>query len=352
MFGITNWTGNKAPEIPRVPDEAWIKTKPLTLKNLRGKVVLLDFWEYSCINCVRTLPYLKSWYERYHQYGLEIIGVHTPEFEFGKERANVEQAIKTFGITWPVALDNDYKIWASWKNSVWPREFLVDQEGTVVHDQSGEGGYRETEEAIQKLLRREHPDAKFPEVVGYVRDIDHPSRVCYRTSPELYAGFERGSIGNREGYRQGEVVDYAEPVAELEEDVIYVSGKWRNNLQNLQRAEGASATSGGTGASASNTARKTWLGLKYHAKGVFAVIKPETDQGFKVYVEQDGKPLDKKDSGEDVQLESDGRSYIVVNEARMYRLVNNREFGVHVLKLYPTSDSFGFYTFTFETACQ
>ncbi len=350
MFGITNWTGSAAPEIPELAADAWINSPPLTVKSLRGKVILFDFWEYSCINCVRTLPYLKSWYERYHNYGLEIIGAHTPEFEFGKDKKNVEGAMRKLGVVWPVVLDNDYKIWSAWENSVWPREFLIDQAGIVVHDHSGEGGYQETEETIQKLLRKNNPDAKFPALMELVRDIDNPGRVCFRTSPEVYAGYERGTIGNPEGHKRGEVVEYAEPTTELEEDVLYVAGKWKNNLQSLQRAAGNMANSPTD--TVSHGAPTNWLGLKYHAKGVFAVVKPEEKPGFKVYIEQNSKPLDKKDVGEDIQFDGDGRSYFVVDAARMYRLVNNREFGAHVLKLFPTSDSFGLYTFTFETACQ
>lgn len=341
MFGITNWTGNTAPEFPRSKATSWINSEPLTLKNLRGKVILVDFWEYSCINCVRTLPYLKSWYERYHKYGFEIIGVHTPEFEFGKDRNNVETAMQKLGVVWPVVLDNDYKIWGAWENSVWPREFLLDQEGVVQHDHSGEGGYQETEALIQKLLREKNPEAKFPAVMELVRDIDHPASVCFRTSPELYAGYERGSLGNPEGYVRKKIVEYEAPTGEIKEDVIFVAGKWKNNLQNLQRAAGEVAES-----------TNLWIGLKYHSKGVFAVIKPETDPGFKVYIEQDGKPIDKNDAAEDIQFDTDGRTYFVVDEARMYRLINNQEYGVHMLKMFPTSDSFGLYTFTFETACQ
>jgi thiol-disulfide isomerase/thioredoxin len=330
------WVGRRAPEFARA---TWVTSKPLTLAELKGKIVLVDFWEYSCINCVRTLPYLKKWYERYKQYGFVIIGIHAPEFEFGKNQANVEVAIKKFGITWPVVLDNEYKIWNSWKNSVWPRKFLIDQSGTVVHDHSGEGGYQDTEALIQQLIKKDHPEAQLPALGEFVREIDKPGKACYRTTPELYAGFERGILGNPEGYRQNQVIEYKDPGSNLPQDVLFVSGRWQNNQENMQRAQGE------VGASSA------WLGLTYHAKGVFAVIQPEKESGFRVRIEQDGKPLAKQDAGEDIQFVGD-QSYLVIDHARMYRIVNNKEFGVHVLKLYPESDSFGLYAFTFETACQ
>lgn len=336
MFGISNWTGKAAPEL--VGGE-WINSQPATLASLRGKIVLVDFWEYSCINCIRTLPYLREWYQRYHDLGLEIIGVHVPEFEFGKVRANVELALKQHGITWPVVLDNDYKTWNAYSNNVWPRELLINQEGVVVHDQAGEGGYQDTERLIQELIKKQNPSAQLPEYVEYVRETDQPNRACFRTSPEIYAGYARGQLGNSEGYKRRKVIEYAEPAA-MEEDVLLVSGKWRSAPEFMQRAGGSASRAG-------------WLGLKYHAKGVYAVITPSSPRqaGFKVWVEQDGEPLARGSAGEDVQVTPEG-SYFVVDSARMYRIVNNNEFGVHVLKLYPESDGFEFYTFTFESACQ
>lgn len=338
LFG-TSWLGKPLPELAAHAKEAanWINSPPLTLEGLRGKPVLVDFWEYSCINCLRTLPYLRAWYERYHKFGLEIIGVHVPEFAFGKDTTNLRRAFKELGITWPVVLDNEYQTWKKYDNNVWPREFLLDPQGLVVHDQSGEGNYRETETLIQKLIRKAQPDAKLPALLEPVRSTDRPGSVCYRTTPELYAGYLRGSLGNPEGYTRDKIVTYADPKGELQEDLIYVAGSWKNNAEYMQRA--------------GSPTEKTWLGLQYHAKGVYAVIKPETEAGFRVWIEQDGLPLRKEAAGEDINFEGE-RAYLLIDNARMYRIVNNPEFGVHTLKLRPESDSFGLYAFTFESACQ
>ncbi|HQU09137.1 MAG TPA: thioredoxin family protein, partial [Opitutales bacterium] len=124
--------------------DAWINTQPLTLQDLRGKVVLVDFWTYSCINCIRTLPYLTSWYKKYHTDGLVIVGVHAPEFEFEKKLANVQAAVKQYDIQYPVALDNQLDTWSQFNNRYWPAHYLIDRNGNVVYTHFGEGGYAVT----------------------------------------------------------------------------------------------------------------------------------------------------------------------------------------------------------------
>ncbi len=144
--------GGSAPEFAGIAQ--WLNTPtPLSLQALQGKVVLVDFWTYSCINCVRTLPHLTAWYERYKNDGLVIVGVHTPEFAFEREAQNVRNAIKQFNITYPVAQDNDYQIWQSYQNHYWPAEYLIDAKGHIRRTHFGEGGYDHMEEAIRALLK-------------------------------------------------------------------------------------------------------------------------------------------------------------------------------------------------------
>ena len=145
-----NVTPYQAPEFNSI--KGWINSAPLTIASLRGKVVLVDFWTYSCINCVRTLPYVESWYEKYKSKGLVIIGVHAPEFSFEKVRSNVQAAVKQRGLTYPIALDNDLGTWGAYANEYWPAHYLIDRSGKVVGTHFGEGDYSQTEAAIQKLL--------------------------------------------------------------------------------------------------------------------------------------------------------------------------------------------------------
>jgi cytochrome c biogenesis protein CcdA/thiol-disulfide isomerase/thioredoxin len=163
------------------PGGAWINTKPLTLSQLRGKVVLIDFWTYSCINCLRTLPHLKAWYATYHPKGLEIIGVHTPEFAFEHVTSNVRAAVKRLGIAYPVVQDNGFKTWDNYSNQYWPAEYLIDKQGHVRHTHFGEGEYGTTESLIRRLLGTNGPEAK---------RLADPTPTELMT-PESYLGYAR-----------------------------------------------------------------------------------------------------------------------------------------------------------------
>ncbi len=168
--------GNLAPEL-KVGGQ-WFNSNPLTMKELKGKVVLVDFWTYTCINCIRTLPYLKSWHEKYSDKGLVIIGVHAPEFEFEKDADNVDEAIKDFEITYPIMQDNNFATWKAYKNRYWPAKYLIDQDGNIRYTHFGEGDYDETETAIQELLSLNIP-------------VANPTYRTYGRTPELYFGTTR-----------------------------------------------------------------------------------------------------------------------------------------------------------------
>ena len=188
LAGKSHFQESKLQDYGQAPDfqkiSSWINSKPLTIASLRGKVVLIDFWTYSCVNCIRTLPYLKRWYETYRGDGLVVVGVHTPEFAFEHVRGNVERAVRSFGIDYPVALDNDYGTWSAWGNRYWPAEYYVDRQGHVRYAHFGEGNYSETEKVIRTLLAE--PDLPEP-VSGSIRDRT-PTEAL---TPESYLGSER-----------------------------------------------------------------------------------------------------------------------------------------------------------------
>ena len=174
---------------------AWLNSPPLTTEGLRGKVVLVQFWTYSCINCLRTLPYVTKWHEQYKDKGLVVVGVHTPEFAFEKERANVETAIKRLGIHYPVAQDNQYRTWRAFGNQYWPAAYLIDRSGTIVATQFGEGGYQQMENAIARLVGDRAP-------VAPTRDPD----LSAVATPEMYLGSEKndGAIVETQDAGRGE----------------------------------------------------------------------------------------------------------------------------------------------------
>jgi thiol-disulfide isomerase/thioredoxin len=168
----------------------WLNTpqdKPLTMKGLRGKVVLVDFWTYSCINCQRSLPHVEAWYKRYAAYGLEIVGVHTPEFAFEHVISNVKSQAQALGVKYPIAVDNNYGTWNAYDNEYWPAEYLIDAHGVVRHVDFGEGNYALTETLIRKLLVAAHPGVKLPPPTSV------PNLTPFvETSPESYIGYQYG----------------------------------------------------------------------------------------------------------------------------------------------------------------
>ncbi|HLK55084.1 MAG TPA: redoxin domain-containing protein [Chthonomonadaceae bacterium] len=320
--------------------EDWINSKPLKISDLRGKVVLVDFWEYTCVNCIRTLPYLKEWNKRYAKDGLVIIGIHTPEFEFAKDRKNVAQAVKKLGITWPVLVDSDYKNWQAYNNSYWPRKYFIDASGKIVANHAGEGGYDQSEAIIQELLKQIHPNITFPKPMAPVRDTDKPGAVCYPTTREMYVG-QRGELTSQHGniypYEIGQTVTFKDLGGAYEDGKIYAQGPWKMEAESLRH--GRTTTDIAT----------DYVALRYHALECNAVIKPEGDKPFAVFIFQDGKPLSKTDAGADIQYNDKGQSYIQVDEPRMYRLTKNAKFGSHDLKMATLSPDFGLYSFTFSS---
>ena len=210
------------------PDGDWFNSKPLTLASLRGKVVLVDFWTYSCINCLRTLPHLKAWYAAYHRDGLEIIGVHTPEFAFEHVASNVGAAVKRLGIKYPVVQDNDYGTWDAYGNEYWPADYLIDRQGRIRDYDFGEGNYAETEAAIRTLLGNVH---------GGMTDVPNLTPTDF-TTPESYLGYARlaryvGSLLHR-----NKLASYTFP-ASIPADSLAYSGNWTLQSQRIVAGKNA-----------------------------------------------------------------------------------------------------------------
>jgi thiol-disulfide isomerase/thioredoxin len=219
----------KSPELVGI--SGYLNTEEIKISDLEGKVVLVDFWTYTCINCIRTLPFLTAWDEKYRDNGLVIIGVHTPEFEFEKKYDNVQLAIEKYNIEYPVVQDNDYATWKAFKNRFWPHKYLIDSEGYVIYDHIGEGGYEETELKIQELL------AEIGEDVSDMETEEEGSNLRLKTTPELYAGYNfalnrRQNIGNNGGLQPDETTTYEKP-SEIKKDTIYLEGEWMSNPDDL-----------------------------------------------------------------------------------------------------------------------
>jgi cytochrome c biogenesis protein CcdA/thiol-disulfide isomerase/thioredoxin len=297
--------------------ENWFNTpgdKPLTMKGLRGKVVLIDFWTYSCINCIRTLPYLNAWNKRYAKDGLVIVGVHTPEFPFEREASNVEEAIKTEGIEYPVVQDNENGTWNAYGNLYWPAEYFVDAHGHVRYAHFGEGEYGEKEQVIRELLTEAgHPPGK--ERAGG-HGIAAEATV---STPESYLG-----SGRAENFTNGLITkgthDFT--LSQPGENELSYGGEWEITEQPVTAKKGAK------------------LALNFGARRVYLVLgSPGNPRRVKVLL--DGKPIAAADDGADVH-----NGYVTVTDERLYNLVELPRVEHHVLELVPEEGVQG-YAFTF-----
>jgi cytochrome c biogenesis protein CcdA/thiol-disulfide isomerase/thioredoxin len=219
---------------------AWLNSPPLTSEKLKGHVVLVDFWTYSCINCLRTIPYIRAWADKYKDSGLVVIGVHTPEFAFEKDPDNVRRAVSELGVTWPVALDSDYKVWEAFDNSYWPADYLVDVTGRIRYHQFGEGGYAESERQIQELLKERNGALPANGLVKIAAaGAEAPSANDVK-SPETYVGYDRAeNFTSPGGLHQDASGVYTVP-PRLELNQWGFAGAWtdRTDVASLDSAPG------------------------------------------------------------------------------------------------------------------
>ena len=333
--------GNRAPEFQGIAN--WIDSEPLIMEELQGKVVLIDFWTYTCVNCIRTFPFLRDWNAKYSDKGLVIVGVHTPEFDFEKLTKNVEESIAEYNLTWPVAQDNDFGTWRAYSNRFWPAKYLVDSSGVVRYTHFGEGAYIETEEQIRDLLQEAGADLSEIQV-GEFDGLQADARAytvdpATRLTREIYGGFDRNATAQGiyiahveyyEGPNQDRI--YTDP-GEHQNNFMYLQGPWVSGPENLRHGR-------------TTTDYSDYIGLKFVATSVNAVIDPDGGEPFEVQVTIDGRPLRSDEAGADIVIE-DGRSFFHVDEPRMYEVVALPEFGGHELKLSSNSPDFAFFAFTF-----
>lgn len=311
----------------------WFNSAPLPAASLRGQVVCVDFWDYTCVNCIRTLPSMRAWHERYAHVGLVIIGVHAPEFQFAHQTTNVERGIREFGLSYPIVLDNDYAIWRAFANQYWPAKYLIDAQGYIRYTHFGEGAYQETEHAMQQLLRLRNPAVVLPALLPPVRESEMRGAVCFRVTPELYLGYRRGRIGNEHGFAPEMVREFSMPT-ERQAECFYAGGRWFSGPESLRFEGPCDGQAAGM------------IALRYTAKEVNLVMRPETGHAHQVQLWSQGEPLPRSEWGGDVQG-PDAAPTIVVDCARMYALTNHAGVGEHELELRVTQPGLGCYAFTF-----
>ena len=327
----------RAPEFPR--RVVWVNSEPLSFDQRHG-VWLIQFWDYTDVACMRTLPYLAEWHRRYADKGLTIVGVHTPRFGFAHQRHLVEWALREFGIEYPVLLDNYHRLWRAYGNDCWPTQYLIDAGGRVRYVHLGSGRYDEAETAIHLLLRELEPPLDLPPIMRAVRPEDEPGTLCYPATPDLYAGYERGRFGDLDGYVYDHTVMYEDP-GQREEGVLYAQGQWHTTCDYL-------AFMGEEG----------YLAFTYRAAGVNAILSPTWDKMAlmlrlrerpvpQVRIWLDGCPLPSADAGADIGYDCAGRSFVAIDRPRLFSLTCHPRFGLHELRLTFRKRDATVYTVTF-----
>jgi thiol-disulfide isomerase/thioredoxin len=297
-------TGPLAPDFTGIVD--WENSPPLTMDGLRGKVVLVDFWTYSCINCQRTFPFLRHWWDSYHAAGLVIVGVHSPEFTFEKDVANVRRAVRDYDIQWPVAVDTNMATWNAYSNQYWPAEYLIDAGGRIRHTNFGEGDYGTTEKDIQTLLGESGHRVSGPLATanaGITADASSET-------PETYVGSDRS------------------------DGLVAFQGAWE------QHPEYEQLTAVGT------TGRPDVASLPYQARRVYMVAAPAAGP-VTVRVTLDTHDLLPSQAGASVHFDAAGHSTVLVDHDDLYSLVSLPDYSHHLLQLLPEQPGFQLYTFTF-----
>jgi len=307
----------------------WLNSPPLTNDSLRGKVVLVDFWTYSCINCLRTLPYVKAWWDKYKDHGLVIIGVHTPEFAFEKDPSNVRRAVQELGVSYPVALDDDYRIWRAFNNQYWPADYFIDAQGRIRYQYFSEGDYEHSEDVIRELLKSAGytdlpPTGTQPiGAQGALAAAD----VAQDLSPETYVGYRRAeNFASRGGFERDTAHTYAIP-SWLDLNHWGLQGVWTVGPQ-----------------SAVLDAPGGQIEYRFAARDLHLVLGPgEAAKPVRFRVQLDGA-----DPGQNHGADTDASGYGVITEQRLYQLIRQSgAVGEHVFSIQFLDDGAQAYAFTF-----
>jgi thiol-disulfide isomerase/thioredoxin len=328
----------------------YINVENFLLDDLKGKVILIDFWTYTCINCIRTFPYLKDWHAKYADDGLVIVGVHTPEFEFEKILSNVAIATREFGLEYPIVLDNERATWGAYQNQYWPAKYLIDRDGYVRYTHFGEGGYEETESVIRDLLQENDnvisesgntfmEPRPYAEIPQDQTEVESQTRELYsgtiRNYNAIYIGRVSPYVAHEQFYTQRDVdVVYTDPSVHRNH-FIYLNGVWLNKPESLKHS------------------RKTeeyqdYVAILFYGTSANVVLKGfgESDS-YTVMVYLDDMPLKREFAGEDIKWAPTGNSYIEVVDSRLYRLVKSPSYGGFELKISSNSEQFELFAFTF-----
>ena len=318
-----------APEFAGVT--AWLNSEVLTMDELRGRPVLIDFWTFGCINCIRTLPHVRAWHDAYAPHGLVIVGVHTPEFRHEYVEENVRESLPSRGVIWPVAMDNDYKTWRAYQNRFWPHKFLIDQEGQIRYHHIGEGAYQETEKAIRSLLAEAGTDlSHIPLSSASIPRKTTPSPSTGPRSIFAGSGFAFGSYLGNPTDAPGEGARVFADDVEHNAEAIYLEGRW-DWVSNAALAKPL----------ADETAR---FSVPFHAQAVSMSFGTSDVAPVRVLVTLDGEPIPADRRGGDVVSGPDGQTHLLVDQFRLYDILKNGSESVGELQFTIAEPGLALYT--------
>jgi len=301
----------------------WLNTHPLRWESLNGRVVLLQFWDFADIHSLRALEAVKKWDQLYQPYGLSVVGVHTPEFDFAYNPKTVKKAVKRLDVRFAVIVDSDYRMWRAYGSIPERGRFLIAGDRRILYQQRDEGQYAEMERQIREALLAAHPQASLPPP-AFEKDQDLFDDACGEMTEDVYVGRARAEVSPWSAQS-------ASP-----EGIAYVRGAWKSE-EDARRAD------------VSN--EKVFIGVLYRGAEAFAVLNTAGRGTLRLYVQQDARSLTQADANADIRFDTQGKSYIDVKEAGLYYLTRNPDDRLHDLRLIPSEEGLGVYAFTFSNRC-
>jgi hypothetical protein len=330
----------KAPSFPWEGD--WINAPSLNRSVFKDKITLVYFLDYTSIYFIRELKILKEWYEKYKTYGFRVICVHAPEYEFTKGPHHVERALQRFGISWPVFLDNDFKLWDAYGTRSWPTKYLIGGDGRVFYTRVGEGKYIETEEKIREGLRKLASSVLLPKPFFFEEPLFYNLEKCGAIMMETPIGYKRfkwwgGEIANKKWVDPDTTVLYKDRGDRVERG-FFVEGLWTNAEEGFIHAR--------------QTDRLTdYIGLLYQSREVYAVVNPTQGGVARIYVTRDGEPVSHDQRGVDLHQDADGKTYFLMQEPRLYYLILNDDDHWHEIRLWTKTKGVSINSFSFSNRC-
>jgi hypothetical protein len=332
---------DKKEKFPKFPKGTWLQSKPLADRDFNKKLTFVYFWDYTSINCIREVKLLKEWEALYRSYGLQMIWVHAPEFPFAGKEENLKRALQRFGVSFPVFLDNHFRLWESAKVRAWPTKILVNAKKEIVSSQAGEGGYLKTERAIRRELENLRPGTALPSAYLKKEPASYSVEKCGSMTSETYFGYKRadwwgGQIANRQ-YAEHDKETSFKDRGERVERGFFAQGIWMNRENDFLHAR-------------TTNEPMDYLGMVYSAQEVYTLIESKAGES-PVIVTRDDEPVPEDLRGIDLKENTEGQTYFLASEPRLYYLIANEDESDHEIRLWIAAKDVAVYSFSFSNRC-